>query len=194
MAQRTMRKIAPIHPDKKRPPSAVDAGFTEDGRPLLRETTVRVESEPAVDEEGNELYRKNQSTGEPMYKLRRGKRVRKERLFTLVSEGNGNVRREEYIPPTPEEIERRRQQKATEELLPNLAKILADRGLTPEQLADRLAGPATPAASVPEPESPASYPEHLGGGTWLFSDGTKESGLKKEDAVKLEEEKAGATG
>lgn len=187
MAQRTMRKIDPIHPDKRKPPGAEDAGFTEDGRPLLRETHVRLVSEPALDEDGEKLYRKNQSTGEPMYPLRKGKRVRRERTYTLFSEGNGNVRREAYHPPTEEELRDRARRKATEEMLPRLAELLVDRGLTPESLVGRLTAPA------PEPEV-EDYPKHLGGGTWQFSDGTKESGLKKDEALTIEEAKASATG
>jgi hypothetical protein len=59
------------------------------------------------------------------------------RLFFLYDEGNGNVRKERYEPPSPEAIERARRERRGKELMSAFEKYLVDTDLTPEQLMQR---------------------------------------------------------
>lgn len=247
----TVRKIQPLHPEKKPPPGAEHIGYTRNGQPLFREVTKRVRSRVKRDENGKEVYRVNPQSGELLYKVRTPVFYDREHVFYLESEGTNNVRRVTYRPPSKDELERARRKEQMDTMLPQLLEAMVDRGVSPEKfvaamvnqadgltaqdVADRLgkdvddlseedfeatAGtnegtvddqrtsdpvdPGREAAAgadetIPEPpvEAPSldedrdepdfsNFPTMYGPGRWEFSDGSKDSPLKKEEAQRIE--------
>lgn len=175
----TLTKLQPLHPEKIAPPEAVMAGTTPDGKQLYREVTRRSRAVPMLDEKGDRVFAKNPMTAEPLYPKNRPEIYNHERLYYLESEGNGNLRKVDYAPPTPEQLaEQARQRRIDEMGGGQLGAALVDAGITPEEAVQRIlsgsaAAPAPdeplPVPWVPDPD--AEYPVHIAGGKWQLSNG-----------------------
>lgn len=138
--QAALRKIKPFHPEKIKPPKAQVVGVTPDGRQLFREVTLRTRTVEQTDEAGNPVYRRNPLSGEALHKLRRPINYKRERLFFLESEGNGNIRRVDYRMPTEDEIREAERKKKLEKVIPRLAEALLDKDVDPEDFVARIMG------------------------------------------------------
>lgn len=169
-----LQKIKPLHPQMVPPQGAEAIGVTPDGRQLYKLVTARSRSVLDIDEKtGEQKYRKNQQTGEPLYRMRKPEFYEKTEIFYQESEGNGNVRKIPYTPPTEAELAAAERTRKIAEMRDGLAEAFVDRGLTPAEAVAQLAG-ATPEHAV-------EYPFHLNGARWQLSNGEIATG-KREDA------------
>lgn len=151
----TLKRVEPLHAPITPPQGAVAAGVTPDGRQLYSMTRQRSRSVPRLDPvTKQEMWRKHQTTGEPMYQLRRPELYPEELLFTIESEGNGNNRMVPFQWPTEEEKAEQRRKDAIEQMQGGLAAALVDRGFTPEKLIAAIAALDRPTVP-PEPVSGA---------------------------------------
>lgn len=233
----TLKRIEPLHPPIVPPQGAVPAGITADGqRQLWSLKRPRSRSIPRLTPEGDRLMagvrqrytgedlkfqeslirrehqqqRLHATTGEPMYKLRKGELYEEDLLFTLESQGNGNIEMIHYHRPTEKELADERRRVAIAEMSARLPEILVDRGINLDALASLLQPTAAAPTVVPVVEAPvaepaqsaepavidtpvtaadlgltATFPSPIGGGWYRLSDGTKVQGSKG-DAVKAE--------
>jgi len=200
----TLKKLKPLHPPIVVPLGAVPFGVTEDGRQLYKEVTPRSGSEADKGEDGKQRWRKNQMTGEPLYPLRKPTFHEHTRIYYLESQGNGNIGKVDYQPPSPEELVRIERGRKVEAMKDHLAEALVDADVTPGELAglftrrvaerERKAQEAPADLVVPElpdlepeepvaaevvdlePEATVTYPIERGGGWYELSDGTKLQG------------------
>jgi hypothetical protein len=126
-------------------------------------------------------------------------------MYYLESEGNGNVRRIKWRPPTPAEEAAAQRALAVDRMKDSLAETLVDAGVSPNDLADFIKNrtgttvPATVTADTatvqettttpaePEEKVDVEYPVYSSPGRWLLSNGLIFAG-KKKDAIKAEEE------
>jgi hypothetical protein len=171
--------LQPIHPTLKPPQGARPAGLTPDGKQLYEMVEVRASIVDKVNPETGEVeHRKNTITGEQLHKLRevekdeqgRPVRVRNTRLFYLHSEGNGNVRKVTYTPPSEEDLKKAERRQRVQEMQEALAEGLVDAGMSPQDAIARLrgeadAGPGLPPPETPEPVSEVPPPENGDGDT-----------------------------
>lgn len=141
--------LKPIHPEIIPPPGAKPAGVSPSGKQLYEIEEVRAEIVDKVNPETGEVeHRKNTITGEQLHKLREVKRdeegnpvrSRTRKLFYLESEGNGNIRKVPYEPPSEEEMQEAERRQQIESMQEGLAAALVDAGLTPEEAIRRLRG------------------------------------------------------
>jgi hypothetical protein len=196
MARRTLQKIKPLHPELVAPKGAKLVGMTPDGRQIWEEIRKVAITEWVVDADGKQEYKKNIMTGEPLIPVRKVRSiVDKVMTYTLESEGNGNLRRVDWIPPSPEELERSRHAKAVTDMQVAIAEALVNAKVGPDELLRFLgvetgnAAPAEPAEERAEPASEAEgdqkYPYMASPGRWMLSNGSIIQG-KKKDAIKAE--------
>lgn len=148
----TLKRMEPLHAPIIPPQGAVAAGVTPDGRQLYTMTRKRSRSVPKLDANNQEVWRKHQTTGEPMYKLNRAQPYDEIKLFTIESEGNGNNRMVDFAWPTEAEKAEARRLLAIEEMQGGLAAALVDRGFTPEKLIAAISALDRPTVP-PEPVS-----------------------------------------
>lgn len=201
----TLSKIPKLHADMTQAvdPSWETVGVGPGGRIIYRERSRRARAVKDIDPKtGEQRQRKHGVTGEALYGLNKPELYTLERTFYLESDGQGNIYKVDYTPPTPEQIEAERRKQAAKEMVPALAEALVAEGLTPADLIARLRAPVptdngstqSPAGdTVPEPDSPTGdatepekeYPVMYAPGRWELSDGTKMQG-KKEDAEQAE--------
>lgn len=152
----TLKRVEPLHAPIVPPQGAVAAGITPDGRQLYTLKRPRSRSVPRKDPNtGQEMWRKHQTTGEPMYQLRRPEHYEETLLFTIESEGNGNNRMTPFRWPTDEEKAEVARKVAIEQMQGGLAAALVDRGFTPEKLLDAIAALDRPVVGTPVPVSAA---------------------------------------
>ena len=164
-----LQKIKPFHPELKPPPGAIPFGRTADGKhQLYRMTSKRSRAVPRFvntpeakarekelqDEgktpeqvrevmlaEGYQDYRKNRTTGESAYPLNRAEFFDLEEIFYLLSEGNGNIRKEPYRPPTEAQLASDRRRLQVQALGGGrLAELLVDEGITAEEVVGAIKG------------------------------------------------------
>lgn len=142
-----------------------------DGRPVYESMERRWTNVPDIDPStGEQRFQPNPINGLPSY-LRRRLDIREEPYqFVLYDPGNGNVRREPYVAPSPEEVRERDLARRKHDLMANLIHGLAERNMDVTDLLDRLAPPEN-AASAQEPV--VKYPRYLPVGRWGLSDGTE---------------------
>lgn len=163
-------KIRPLNVDVSAslPPGAELAGHTKQGLPIYRIQRVLAKNEARIDEDGEIVFAKHPTTGEPLYQKRQlvpqgkpgpdGKPTWYVDVYVVPNQqGNGNLSWDDYTPPSAAEIAAAARERKIEEMLPELAGALIDSGLTPAQLAAALAGApaAAPAAEVAEIPPPA---------------------------------------
>ena len=228
-----LQRIKPLHPEMIPPPGSVPAGVTEEKKQLFRLITKRSRAVPRyvdtpeararekelkaegkttkevceiMTAEGLRLYMKNQTTGQNAYPMNRSELYDLDELFFLVSEGNGNIRKQSYYPPTAEELAETRRTEKIKEWADKLAARMVDADVSPDQLVQALferdrdvpgeSGPesTTPAPPTSESAAPSTaesvapkvtYPLHLGFGKWALSNGEEFQG-KKAEAEKAE--------
>ena len=200
----TLAQIKPIHPELIPPTGAEPWGRTLDNKQLYRLVRRRSRAVPNIDKvTGEQRWRKNQMTGEPLYPLNRPEVYDEEFIFFLESQGNGNVSIVKYTPPSEEEMARARRAERLAQVKDAFFDKLLDMGLEPAEMFERLLGAEKPAVAVPAPRVPefvpaametspssvtlADFPKPIGGGWWILSSGAKVQG-KKEDVE--EQEKA----
>jgi hypothetical protein len=157
MSRGTLRKIqkfdGPTVPD----PKWKRVGTTPWGQQLYHETQRRARAVPVYDDDGNRVFTKSPS-GVELVPKNKPEFFEYERLFYLVSEGNGNVRRQLYSPPTAEEIAEAERTGKIAEMKDSLAAAFVDAGMTPEKMIEAfLRRPIEPnAEDVNAPVAPAA--------------------------------------
>lgn len=202
---KTLKKLVPLHSQIVPPINAVPFGMTDDGKQLYREVTPRSGSEADKDDDGKQRWRKNQMTGEPLYPLRKPTFYEHTRVYFLESQGNGNIGKVDWRPPSPEEVARAERNQQVEAMKDHLAEALVDANVNPAELANLISRrqPAVPElpelveldeeeepvvappVEVAEPVDTDQYPKNLGGGWFELSDGAKLQG-KEEQAIEAE--------
>lgn len=129
-----LRKIRPFHGPIEPDPNWEMLGMTPDGRQLFKEVTTRSRPVPLNDDDGNRVYQRHLTTGQKLYPMNKPEIFDLERVFTLESEGNGNVRKVPYRPPTPEEIKAAEREGKVEAMKDRLAEVFVDADIEPEDL------------------------------------------------------------
>jgi len=205
-----LKKIKPLHPELVPPRDAVVIGQTPDGKTLYREVVKRSRAVPAFTElqcpvcqgepaedlcgrcggkgivAGPRLYRKNPVTGENLVPVNKPEPYDQVQVYFLESQGNGNVGKVFYTPPSAEEIAEAQRQRKIAEMQTKFAEVLVDQGYTPDKILEALQGRSEP--SVPDLQE--EYPLDLGGGWWQLSDGSKIKHKKSDYALVEEAERA----
>ena len=178
---RTLSRIQPFHGPVVPPASWDMAGATPRGQQLYTEDIPRSRSVPDYEQveckecfgelteerckecngsgkvDGEQRWKVNPLNGERLYKINKAEFYTQHRMFFVESEGNGNQRKIDWAPPTPEQIEAIRHDKEVADMVPALASALVDRGLSVDEIVNRLtAEPATQEPVVtPAPEEVA---------------------------------------
>lgn len=198
----TLSSIPKLHPTMKGPEGGVPLGITTpDGKPLWKVTRRRSGSEPMLDKQGDEVWKKS-AQGENIVKKRKPVFWTEEIIGYEESEGNNNVIFVQWSPPTAEElVARERAEKIAALGGGRLAELMVDRGVQPEELFDRLLGDA-PAEVRPTvhtvtevvtqeatEQKPTAYPQMYAPGRWRLSNdatlrGTREVAEAAEAALK----------
>lgn len=152
MAKAIGRKIRKFQSVYTPDPKWERAGTTPWGVQLYIERRPHGKSEPVLNSKGKQVWVRSENTGQKLYKKRKLKRFTFERMFFLFDEGNGNVHKEPYKPPTPEEIRAAQESARGEALMEQFKRFLGKSEMSIEQLmAAFLRGPtleheyATPA-------------------------------------------------
>ncbi len=208
-----LQGIRAFHPELKPPKGAVPCGITPDGKQLFRMVSKRSRAVPDIDPEtGEQRWRKQPNTGEPLYRMNKPERYDLEEVFFLESEGNGNVHKVPYLPPTPEQLAAEERKRAVESMGTSLAEALVDAGISPTEAVARLGAARSATAPVPPEGEPVradgiaaptdfvvddengppaqaltDYPVKVAGNRWRLSNGTIFVG-KKVDAFKAEDD------
>ena len=189
----TLTKIQPIHPQHVPEPHWEMAGTTVHGRQLYKESLKRSRGVPLVDENGERVYAKNPISGEPLYPKNRAEIFHDNRLFFLASQGNGQVEKINYRPPTPEEIRAKERAGKIADVQDQLAAAFVDSEIPIDHLIALLKGGK---AIVPQAELEASddddddepddegieYPRRMQRGVYELSTGESYRG-KRSDAA-----------
>lgn len=130
------------------------------GRQLYRERQKRSRAVPLFDEEtGERVHQKHQNTGQKLYPMNRPELFTLERVFYLESEGNGNVRKVPYTPPTPEEIAAAERKGKIESMKERVAEVFVDADISPEDLLEFLRSrPYTPQSEIEEEQEEEDLP------------------------------------
>lgn len=109
--------------------------------------------------DGEQRWKVNPLNGERLYKINKPEFYTQERMFFIESDGQGNQLKVDWAPPTPEEIEALRHEKAVKEMMPKLAGALVDSGLDTDEIVRRLTSrepeSAPEAVAAPAPEEVA---------------------------------------
>lgn len=137
-----------LDPKPVPPEGSKIVGQHKDGRPIyeLRERT-QVGKKPRV-VNGEAVWKKHQTTGEPMYPVFDRVMGEEVRVFVLEPMRNGNVLINENFRQNEEDEKRAEQRQKVAAFQSQLAEKAIERGLSPEDLLDTLAELAstTPAA------------------------------------------------
>lgn len=136
-------------------PNWIPKGTTPWGAQLYLERRPHGKAVPDLDDDGKQLWVRSEVSGQKLYKKNRVKRFTFERLFFLFDEGNGNVHKEPYRPPTPEEIEAARRAKRGRELMGAFEKYLGESDMTVDELMARLTRGPTQELEYATPEEVA---------------------------------------
>lgn len=208
-----MLRIQPQHGEFIPSPDWEPAGVAPNGRQLYRERFRTNEAVPMMEEVLNHdgspvvdsrtgktkmkrVWKRHPINGEPLYPMNQRNIVVKERLFFAESQGNYNVEKHFYKPPTAEEIARAEREGKVTEMYRTFAEALVDTGLTPDEVVRRLTqyGPVMTTEQLAEAERHAAigldedptqeYPVQLARGEYRLSDGSTFKGNKSaaEDA------------
>ena len=159
-----LQKIPKIHAQLIPPQTAVTKGSTPDGKQLWYEEIPMSRSVPRIlpgsvtpeTPKGVQEWKKDLA-GQGIYPLRQREDYIWKRLYYLESQGNNNVEKVDYVPPTKEHlaaIERARRVVAMKD---SLAEALVDGGVTPENLVATLQ-----AGQVRVPVEVEEVPETVG--------------------------------
>jgi len=213
MARRgTLKKIKKLHSEIVAPMGAKMYGVTPEGRQLYVEERARSKSEPVKDAQGNQRYRKNPMTGEPLYPLRKVKLYTENLIYFLKSQGNGNIGRVIWRPPSPEQIAQAKRAQKVKDMQVQLAEALVDNdiaagdllGLLGKKDVDAIEAKTEPRPVPPPPpidapsvvtepekstEPAINYPLSVEKGVWELSNGQRFEGNKK-GAVQMEKKVA----
>lgn len=188
-----LTKVKPLHAPLIPPDGAVAQNIVvRGGQQLYKMVRRMARSVPMfkLNKEGVEerVYAKNPMTAEPLYAKRKHEMYDEEQLFTLESQGNGNVEKIPYKFPTPEEIAAEEREKKIAAMGGGtLGAALVDMNVTPEELIARLMGPGPSPSPIAEPETVPGeelpvFPHPIEGKTnrWLLSNGEAMKGTKVE--------------
>jgi hypothetical protein len=127
-------------------------GTTPWGQQLYREVQKRARAVALYNEDGTRAYTKAPN-GMELVPKNRPHLYDYERTFYLQSEGNGNVSRQPYRPPTPEEIAQAEREGKIEQMQRQLAESFVDADISPEALIQALKErPYTPQSELEEDE------------------------------------------
>lgn len=196
-----LQKIKKLNVELLAPEGAVFVGNNDAGMPVYKRTIVRAGPHEAMkDDKGNEVWVKHPTTGEPLYRRWRRKRMEITHFIIPNQQGNGNLSWDIYQPPTAEELSRMAQDREIEKLKDALPRLMVEKGITVESFLTALEAASGRASEAPIPE-PAAVPEipempndeaasaiqPIGGGYYLLSDGkTKVQGREKAIAAEAE--------
>ena len=106
--------------------------------------------------DGERRWKVNPLNGERLYPMNKPELYTQHRMFYIQSDGQGNQYKVDWAPPTPEQIEAIRHDKAVADMVPALASALVDKGLDVDEIVRRLT--AEPSAPAPEHASTEPVP------------------------------------
>ncbi|MGE0451079.1 MAG: hypothetical protein AB7Q29_16015 [Vicinamibacterales bacterium] len=109
-------------------------GTTPWGAQLYVERRPHGKSVPVLNSKGKQVWVRSENTGQKLYKKRTLERFTFERMFFLFDEGNGNVHKEPYKPPTPEELKAAKESARGEALMEQFKRFLGKSEMSLEQL------------------------------------------------------------
>lgn len=209
MRRHNLQTIGGVDPRIIPPKGATRVGEVEWGgerKTVYEETFTEYRKVPLVID-GEEQWRKNPQTGQPVSKIHKLEPHEVTREYILVASPNGQVRREFNFREDPEVIERQKREAAAQEIQEELAAEMVERGLSVGELLDQIGRtePA-PAGSPPEPPEEATEdgdeaPARSGppmvevegltatmapGGRWTLPTGDVVQGTKEEARAALE--------
>ena len=192
----TFTRMQKINPELIPPANAVAFGITPSGKQLYRLVTPRTKAVPDVDPEtGEQRWRKNQMTGEPLYPLNKPESYEQVRTFYLESQGNGNVQLVDWSPPSEEQLARAQKALRAAEMREALLEALVESGIEPSALVANLKAKPTPNESPASPVDPTAMgstqtgprePQMFAPGRWRLSNGEVVKGTRT-DAIGAEE-------
>lgn len=153
--QRDLMTIPKLHGPEIPHPDWEAVGFAPNGKQLFIERFKTNDAVPmmepvrnpdgtqARDPETGELlerrvYKRHPINGEPLIPMNKRNIVTVERMFWLESEGNNNVHKHFYTPPTPEEIAAAEREQKIGEVQRAFAESLVDAGWTADEVLKRL--------------------------------------------------------
>lgn len=166
-------------------------GHTPKGQPIYERTIDKGKSVPRLDEEGNQIWTKHQTTGEPLVPMRMVVSNPQVERFVPVDGGNGTVYREPWTPESEESIRRKERERKMAEVQRQLAEGLVENDISVDALLSVLkGGDPTEVESDDDGDTP-EYPVNHAPGRWTLSDGTKMKGTK-DDALAAEAALKGA--
>ena len=165
-------RVARFRPD----PEWKAAGHTPDGKQLYRWLRKRHRAVPLLDEDGNQIFKRHPSSGEPVVAVNKPEPYEEDLLFYIDDDGQWNKNMVFYQPPTAEQLaeeeRKRRQQRGMERLMEALGAADVDPGELIDEIMARKA--------APEAEPEEQYPVMYGPGLWRLSDGSTMRGKKDE--------------
>lgn len=192
----TLPRIEPQHGPTVVPKNCTPVGLTPAGQQLYVERFKSAKAIPMIGDNGQRVWKRHPINGEPLYPMNKREDTIVERMFFFESQGNFNVEKHWYKPPTQAELDAALREKNMATVMERFAATLVDSGKSPEELMRRLfeygpvlsdgefaeAESGAPATTLPEPVVEAEpYPHQLPGiGRWGLSDGTKMQGKRSE--------------
>lgn len=193
----TLPRIEPQHGPTVVPRNCTPVGLTPAGQQLYVEKFKSAKAVPMIGDNGTRVWKRHPINGEPLYPMNKREDTIVERMFFFESQGNFNVEKHWYAPPTQAELDAAVREKRMAEVMEKFASTLVDSGKSPDELMRRLFeyGPVLTeqefaeaetgvAATLAEPVAAVTgepYPRKLAGvGRWELSDGTKMQGKRKE--------------
>lgn len=169
------------------PPNAEPHGMTPDGKQLYKEVRMMATSVPDTDEDGNQKYKKHPLTGDPTYPINKAVVAPVTMIYYLKAQGNGNVKRVMWRPPTPEQEREALRAQQIHDVTAGLGEALVNAGVSAQDVADFIADrtgkplPEPTAAVTPEVKGTTSEPVGLEGNA---ADGS----VDRFDELKVENE------
>ena len=184
----TFSRVQKFNPELIPPTGAVPFGVTPWGAQLYRMVIPKSRGVPDIDPAtGQQRWRKNQMTGEPLYPVNKPELYDETRIFYLRSGGNGNIQIRDWAPPSAEAVARAQKSQRVAEMNDKMAEALVESGMDPAELLAILKsrGATTTATNAvtteaSAPTSTGSFPEMYAPGRWKLSNGMTMQGKKVE--------------
>lgn len=190
----TFSRMQKFNPELVPPSGAVPFGVTSWGAQLYRMVTPKSRGVPDIDPAtGEQRWRKNQMTGEPLYPVNKPELYDEVRVFYLRSGGNGNIQLRDWAPPSAEAVARAQKSQRVAEMNDKMAEALVESGMEPAELLAILKSRSTASTVPPSPISTVNvgatttgeFPMMYAPGRWELSNGMKMQG-KREAAEEAE--------
>jgi hypothetical protein len=179
--------IQPTHADSTKIPAGDDGkparqvGNLRDGRAIWERTLYRSVIEKEFGPDGKPKWELHPTTAQPLYLRHVRRRKDRTQTFTLESDGHANLYVQEYNPPSPEEEREAEIRNAADTLQTQLARTMAERGITPDRLLDAVLGAQQQTETLPE----KTFPHLYAPGRWELFNGSKMQG-SRDDALEAE--------